>query len=348
MEPLLYAEINLTDFINNIYHIATVSRRPVFPVIKSNAYGTGDIEAAWAVSKLYRMNAIPMIAVVDAIEAKKILYNGFKKDILVLNGLKPVIPELLDYKNLVLSVNDLDDIKLLESFNKPVRVHIQVETGMNRLGTRDLEECKEMIKTMEANPIFTIEGMFTHFTDPVNAPHQVELFKPFTELYKFKWVHCAVSSTYESILFGNAVRGGVDMYGAENKNGLSQILTIKAKPLAIHDVNPGDTIGYSRTFTATEKGKVAVLPIGYADGYKRALQGFYMLCHGKKYTVVGRVCMNHTFLWIPDGDNSIDLNSEFIVTSKDLPLTLLAEKCGTISYEIQTGFNVIATKIYKQ
>lgn len=343
MEPLLYEEIDLRAFIANIRTISRrAGNREVIPVIKSDAYGTGALPAARAIEKA----GIRMAAVVDALEAEKILVSGFKKDLLVLNGLEPRLPGLLKYPNLVLSVNSLDDIMYLESVaSDKVRVHIQVETGMNRLGTRTLSEAQDMITLLAGDRRFSLEGIFTHFTDPENASRQLELFKPYVALHPFPWVHCAVSTTYETVSYGNAVRGGIDMYGGEKKDGLTQILSVKARPLAIHDVAVGDTVGYSRTFTATEAGRIAVLPIGYADGYRRAFQGFHVLVKGHLAPVVGRVCMNHTFVWIP---SDVTLSDEFTITSPLLPLHELAEAAGTISYEIQCGFAPIATKRYKE
>ena len=136
MDELLYMEINIRKFGNNLQEIARVSGRDLIPVIKSSAYGMGDIEIARKIEEL----GINLVAVVDMEEALRLTREGFNFEILVLNGLRESEYKYLDrYPKIVVSVNSLEEAKRLVKygFNRTIKVHMQIDTGMNRLGFND-------------------------------------------------------------------------------------------------------------------------------------------------------------------------------------------------------------------
>jgi len=336
----LYMEINLLKLKSNIEAIKTISKKEVIPVIKSNAYGMGDLKIARFLEKIGILN----IAVVDMNEALRILNNNFKNNILLLNSISEYDYKYLDeYPNLIVTINSLEDIKRIirfQSKNK-IRLHIQIDTGMNRLGFNDLETYQQAINIIENQDNLVLEGIYTHFSSPENRNNQEKKFSDFINKYPYKVVHCAASSTYSFSNIGNYVRVGLDIYGEEKPNN-KQILKVACKPLKIHKVKKGDSVGYDEDYKADEDIIVAVLPIGYSNGYRRSLKGFPVLVDGKKYYTIGKICMNHTFVKV---DNDVKMDSEFIITSDKLPISEMAKYLNTVSHEILCMMN-IENKIY--
>lgn len=336
MNDLLYMEIDLRKLESNIESIKDISKKEIIPVIKSKAYSLGELEIA----KFLESINIKYIAVVDMIEALRLIENQITINILILNSLiKSDFDYLNKFQNLVVSISSLKDIEELNQFSlsRVVKVHIQTDTGMNRLGVTELEELKKIINIINQNKMLDLEGIYTHFTDPANRINQEQKFINFINQYPFKIVHCAASSTYEQSQIGNYVRVGLDIYGDGTKKNIKQIIKIACKPLAINYIKKGETLGYNQDYTAEEDLKVAVLPIGYSNGFHRCMRGFPVLVNKKRYNTIGIVCMNHLFVKV---DDTINLNSEFIITNEDLPIYELANYINTITHEILCMMNI--------
>lgn len=343
MSDLLYMEIDLRKIKSNLETIKKYSKKEVIPVIKSKAYAMGDIEVAKYLEEI----GIKYAAVVDFIEALRLLENNIKFNILILNSLqKDDFKYLNQYANVIISINSLEDIVNLNNFNlnNKVRVHIQIDSGMNRLGIRSDEEYYQVLELIKQNKNLILEGIYTHFTGPENRENQEAVFKKYINTHPYSMVHCAASSTYSHSLIGNYVRVGLNMYGDEKSPEIKQSLKVVSKPLNIHQVFKGETIGYDQDYQADENMLVAVLPIGYSNGYRRSLRGFPVLVNGKRYKTVGKVCMNHLFVKV---DESVNIDSEFIITSEELPIWEMAEYLKTVPHEILCMMNIDNKKYLK-
>jgi len=326
---MIQMQINLKAILNNINKINQLSNKKVIPVIKSNAYNFGDVEVGTYLSD----NGIEYLAVVDTEEAKRLVAAQINANILVLNGISPNEMEFYEQNpNLIISVNsykealDLVQNCLIEN----VRVHLQIETGMNRLGIKSVEECKEIIDILKSANI-KIEGIYTHFSSLNNLEKQELEFKKYLSLHKFTMVHCAATSTYKATTIGNYVRVGLQIYGFETNDEFTQALMIYTKPIAINDVKAQETVGYSEAFVATSATRVAVLPIGYSNGYSRNLSGFVVFAEGQRYQVIGKVCMNHLFVKV---DEKVNMETKFYITCEELPIKEMATYLNTIEHEI--------------
>lgn len=320
-------EVNLNNLRNNVHEI-TKDGRHLIGVVKNNAYGCGALKVSQELVKC----GIEYLLVNDLEEAAYLFDNGIKVRILVFNGIRPYEYELLaKYPDVVISLNSLEDCLSLNSHcHFPMRVHIQIDTGLNRLGIRDEKEFDEVLKILKSNKKFIIEGIYTHFANVDYAPKQVEKFKPYVNKFDFKMVHCAASSTYSAINFGNYVRCGLALYT------LSPVMSVKTYPLTIRRLQPGDTLGYNFEYVAKEEMTVAVLPIGYGNGYRLKFSGFKVYAHGNYYQVIGRVCMNHIFVKV---DEKVDLKTEFYLMNEKLPASELASYVGVHPYEILTNWH---------
>ena len=338
MRDLLWMEIDLNQIIENINVIQKATRKKVIPVIKSEAYNLGDS----AINHLTNNLDLGYVAVVDFQEARKIF--KLKKEVLVLNSLDYSEYQYInDSPYLVISINKLPDASHLEKLNlsRKLKVHLQVDTGMNRLGFKDLNEFKEAINRLKKIDNLEIEGIYTHFSSLKNATNQLEKFKEFDKVYNFKTVHLCATSTYNYIDYGNYVRVGLDVYGT---NKVNQAIKVACFPIEIRSIKTGDTVGYDEEFIAKQDMKIAVLSIGYANGFRRSLQGYTVMANNKLYKTIGKVCMNHLFVEI---DESITYDTEFIITSKLHPIDEMAKYLKTTQHEILCMFNINARKYLK-
>lgn len=341
MNGLLYMEIDLAKIKANIEEIRQATNKDVIPVIKSNAYSMGAVPIAQYLEEI----GIGYAAVVDALEAKTLSDAGISLNLLILNSLRP--DEFLEadkHQNWIFSVNSLADAGMLSEypFLKPHRVHLQVDTGMNRLGFRNLADYREALGILK-NSSLAIEGIYTHFTGPDNRIAQERLFREYTDLFPYKMIHCAATSTYHDCRCGNYVRVGLNIYGDIRQNG-RQCLKVACRPLAIFTLKKGETIGYDQDYTAREDILVAVLPIGYYNGFRRSLRGFPVSVNQKRYETIGKVCMNHLFVKV---DSGVTMESEFVITDENLPLAKMADYLHTIPHEILCMMN-ISEKRYKR
>lgn len=331
---MLYIEIDLNKLITNIIKIKSITGKKIIPIIKSNAYGLGDIEIA----KQLQKKGIDLMAVVDTREAMHLNAGNIDAEILILNSINPNQYNILNTTdNLIVSINSLYDAIAINNFalNRTVKIHIQIDTGMNRLGFSDLTEYMNAYRILAENPRLKIEGIYTHFTDDNNFRIQEKRFLRYLNNFHYKYVHCAASSTYQHTQIGNYLRIGNDIYGGSNVT--EQIIKIITKPLAIRKVKKGETVGYDQAYRATSEQNIAVLPIGYYNGFRRSLAGYPVLINGKMYPTVGKVCMNHLFVKV---DDDVNQDSLIVITSIQHPISKMAQYLNTVTHEILCMFNI--------
>ncbi|HOK93682.1 MAG TPA: alanine racemase, partial [Spirochaetota bacterium] len=260
-------------------------------------------------------------------------------------------------------------------YGKEISIHIKVDTGMGRLGFL----CDEINSTPSINlaqkileisklPFIKIEGIYSHFAtsddkDKSYANLQLSIFKnlikqlekilPYRPLY-----HMANSGAIidlpESHL--DMVRPGISMYGiypssevCKEKINLKPVLSLKSKIVHLKKVSPGFKISYGCTFVAKRESLIATVPVGYADGYPRALSSIgEMLVRGKRVPVVGRVCMDLLMLDVTEVSD-VSLYDEVVILGKqgkeEITADEIATKCNTISYEILTSISARVPRI---
>ncbi len=370
-----WAEIDLDDALYNFEHIKMLAdERSVMPVVKADAYGHG----ANVLAVMYEKNGADGFAVSNINEAIKLRKYGIKKDILVL-GFTPI-----KYINQMYAFNITQTVyckeyaeqlsKAAASNNFIIKAHFKVDTGMCRIGfnARNSELCgiSEITDCLKL-PNLEFEGIFTHFSsaDSVDAEDiafsdkQYDLFCQIVCRLKqmgfnFKYVHCcnSAASALRCPDNGNLIRPGIILYGLSPAVGLDigyeqrPIMSVKSAVSMIKTINKGDVVSYGRTFIADREMKVATVPIGYADGYPRAMSNRgYVLINGKKAPIIGRVCMDQMTVDVTDiEDVNIDTvvtvigrDGEFCITLDDI-----ASICNTISYEIMCNISIRMPRVY--
>lgn len=333
--------------------------------VKANAYGHGLVEA----SQVFLKAGADWL-IVDSVEEGVILREAGIDAPVLIAGYVPLadLDKVFDY-DCRLVVYNKQTVKRLEQIAKKrkqtVRVHLKIETGTMRQGIKP-QEVIPLVRGVKSKYI-EIEGAATHFANIEDvlehdfAEKQLDTFKAMVELLKankvpLKYVHCANSAA--TILFPktsfNLVRIGIAAYGLwpspetklsavklqRNQLRLEPAMTVKSMVAQVKDVPAGAFIGYGCTYKTTKKSKIAVVPIGYYDGYDRKLSNTaYVLIHGKRAPVRGRVCMNMMMADVSDIPN-VRLEDPVVVLGaqgkEEITAEQMAEWAGTINYEVVT------------
>ena len=252
---------------------------------------------------------------------------------------------------------------------RDVHIHIGLDTGMSRIGFADRQESVEEIKKISQLPNLKIEGMFTHFaradeTDRSPAIDQLNRYLNFAKLLEDAGIqipmkHCSNSAGIIRVPEANlnAVRAGITIYGIYPSNEVERdiVKLIPAMELKSHisyikTVEPGAAFSYGGTFTAKKEMKVATIPVGYADGYPRSLSNKgWVLIHGKKAPILGRVCMDQFMVditKIPDAK----AGDEVTLIGKDGKEFISIEKFGDLSgrfsYEFACDISKRVPRVY--
>ena len=370
-EHLTWVEVSKSAVLNNI-EVARQSvsnKTKVMAIIKANAYGHGLCEVA----AIAEAADIDYFGVNSIHEAVKLRNAKIKKPILVL-GYVPVsaLKEAVMHDITLVAYNDETINKLQEiasKYKKDVKVHIKVETGLHRQGVNP-EKLEEFCKLVKSKKNIIVEGMSTHYaniedtTEHSYAKQQIENFMDAYETMKhyginIKYRHTACTAApmlFPEIHF-EMIRFGIGLYGLwpsketkisayERKRGefnLKPALTWKTKIAQVKDVDANSFIGYGCSDFVTQKSKIAILPIGYYDGYDRKLSNVgYVLVRGKRAPIRGRICMNMCIIDVTNIEG-VSAEDEVILLGSDgedsISAETMAAKIGTINYEVVTRIN---------
>lgn len=338
----------------------------LFVVVKANGYGHGAIEIA----KIARKAGATGFCVALLDEALQLRHSGVQEPILVLGITDPAYSSIAAQENISLTVGSIDWLNQATDELKqnpslpPLKIHLALDTGMGRIGFQKKEEVKSAAKKINIASALTLEGLFTHFAtadskDFTQFEHQYALFRDLISVVnpKPRYVHAANSATglWHQIEHVNMMRQGISAYGL-NPSGatipqtpykLEPALSLKSELVHIKQVDRGTTIGYGATYRATDKEWIGTVPIGYADGIPRKLQGFSILIDGIRCPIVGRICMDQFMVKLPEKFKYgtpvtiIGVSGNQTITVDDL-----AAYVGTINYEIICGLSDRLKRIY--
>lgn len=347
-----WAEIDLDAFDHNIQYLKEkVNHRAIFAVIKANAYGHGDEMIARECFAL----GCPLVCVSSVDEAMALRIKGIDGDILMLGFANPQHTQILIDQNIITTVPSVAWMEEVCKYHpKGLRVHLKVNTGMNRLGITTLDEFHQIRHLCEEHGCI-IEGIFTHFlnsaTSPERTKQQFEDYKTFvlaTE-YSFKWKHCSNSDgvfTFKED-FCNAVRTGISMYGFTDVKGagesLKPVLSLYSRVSQTKLIHKGETVGYDATYTASNDEYIATLPLGYADGFARVNQGHYAYIGRKPSMIVGKICMDQLMIRCDQTTQMGDI-VEFVGEHRSL--MDIEEETGVTTFEFLTGLVDRVPRVY--
>lgn len=349
-----WAEINLEAIEHNLNAIKEKMDENVqiCAVVKANAYGHGAVEVAKAAVHA----GATFLAVAILQEALELREAGIKTEILILGALQNEYAKIVVEEDISQTVFTKAGVKALSDaaveVGKKAKVHIAVETGMNRIGKLP-EELPEFIEYIKTLPMVEIEGVFSHFAtaDIRDKAFDCEQYARFTlgvekleKLIDHKVIrHIANSVTIsaEPKYHLDMVRQGITLYGLwpsdqiERTLNLWPAMKVKAKVIFVKDVEAGESIGYSRSYKVKKKLRVATLPIGYADGLNRRLSNKgYVIIHGKKARILGKVCMDQVMVDVTEIPGVVEGDLALIFGYPELPVEKVAEWMDALIYEV--------------
>lgn len=367
-----WLEISKKNILHNLRELRKLSKgAEIIPVVKSNAYGHGLLEVARI---LACDKAVKRLAVFAPEEAAALRRAGIHKKVLILGplGNENFLRELNNVEMAVVSPEDFQRLDIISRRLKKVFfLHLKIETGMNRLGL-SVRDVKIILARAGKNPYLKITGLFSHFADVSGKGGiafsllQIKRFGKAEEAMRAGGMrnflrHIAASP---GILGGaginfDAVRPGIALYGLwpdkqsrfKNKIHLKPVLSWKTKVAQVKEVKASEAIGYGRAERVKKKTKIAVLPVGYWDGYDRRLSHIgEVLIGGKRRKILGRVCMNLTMVDV-GGAKNVKTGDEVALIGKqgkeEITADELAQKIGTINYEVTTRINPLIERRVK-
>ena len=350
-------EINLDNFLYNVNSIKKyVNNKVLIPVIKANAYGTYINE------RLDIINNFDIVSVARVSEGTRLRDIGYKKEILVLNQPCDIeIDEIIKNK-LIVGICDYNFLCELTSRKEKVKVHIELETGMNRTGVK-LEDLEMFIDKIKMSNNIIVEGVYTHLSsadfDYAYTMKQISKFKEGVELLKsyfstIKYIHSRASNgliNYDDNI-SNAVRPGIILYGFEPFKGSNKIIdfkpvcALKTRIIFLKEINRRESVGYGRKYKSNKRMKIATIPIGYADGLRRSFaKRGYVVINNKKAKILGNICMDSIMVDVSNID--VKLNDEvYIWDNKNQSLDDVAKVCKTINYEIMSSISDRVKRVF--
>lgn len=351
-----YAIVRLDYLIENVETLYKKVQRPMMAIIKANAYGHGYKQVATALKDNQHIVMYGVATLKEAVDLRNI---GIDKDILVLGAIpledEPIAVKY-DISLTMFSFEYLEEIKKHHKGDKPVKIHVKIDTGMNRLGFKSEREYRELMRKIDPN-VFDVEGIFTHFAtadeEEKNDEYrkQKHMFEEIVKNQKFKYIHAQNSAAmlYHHDQISSLSRIGIAMYGVdptgeENAN-LKQVMSLYSKVAMVKKVPKGEKIGYGMTYCVEEDEYIATIPIGYADGFIRANQGRKVYINGKYYPIVGRVCMDQMMVKVDETIKPHDLVEIF---GEHISLCSMAKELDTIPYEITCLISERVERIYKK
>jgi alanine racemase len=334
-------------------------------VVKGDGYGHGAAPAARAALA----GGARQLAVATSGEAVALRQAGIDAPVLVMGAISSEeLPEALEAGAEVVAWSDQFVAELEHAAGaEAISVHVKLDTGMGRLGTRDREEAIRVAgRVAEAAPRLQLTGAMTHLAtadeDPGFVAEQLEAFEPFVAELRSRWpglvIHAANSAATltEPRSHFDLVRCGIAIYGCDPMNSdpglhrLEPALELTSYVAAVKRARPGDTVGYGRRFTAGEDTWIATLPIGYADGLRRAFtNNCEVLVGGRRYPLVGTVSMDNitldlgpeTSITVGDRATIIGVDGSERQTAEDL-----AGRIETINYEVVCGISARVPRLY--
>ncbi|AOH53007.1 alanine racemase [Peribacillus muralis] len=360
-----WAEVNLDHIYKNISSMKTRLRNDVslFAVVKANAYGHGDYDVA----KTALEAGADFLSVAFLDEALSLRKKGITAPILVLGASRPESAALAAEQGISVTAFDEAWLESAKAQLKPgqvLQVHVKVDSGMGRIGIRDKSQLMKVEGLLMREPCFNFQGIFTHFAtaDELKTDlyeKQLAVFKAMlAELTERpEYIHAANSAA--SLRFAdpiwNAVRMGISMYGLSPSMEmkpllpfpLQQSISLKTKLVAVKQLVEGESVSYGATYTAQGKEWIGTLPIGYADGWIRKLQGQEVLIEGMRVPIVGRICMDQCMIKLP---RSFPVGTEVTLIGDDgvesITVDEIAAKLETINYEVTCMIGARVPRVY--
>lgn len=374
----VYARIDLDAVISNMEHMkANIgAETKMMGVIKTDGYGHGAVPIARELEKLDYLYGFAVATPEEALELRD---AGISRPILILGYTFPYSYEKMIQEGISLAVFRRDTLEALsdtvkrlekKGIHQKAKVHVKVDTGMSRIGIRPDQEGLSFVADAFDTPGIQVEGIFTHFaradeTDKTSAKRQLALFCRFTEQIREKTgreipvKHCSNSAGIVELPQANMdlVRAGITLYGLwpspqvrKDIVPLTPVMSLYSTIVYVKEIEEGVSVSYGGTFTAPKRMRIATVPVGYGDGYPRGLSGKgFVLVHGKKAPVLGRVCMDQFMIDVTEIPEAAEGDRVTLIGcdgEEQITMEQLGELSGRFNYEFACGIGKRVPRIY--
>ena len=356
-----WVEINLDYLAQNIREIkkGIPKEKKMLGIVKADAYGHG----ATMLAQTMLASGVDMLGVSSIDEGLDLRQVKIKCPILVVGAVPVWAFESAAQNDIEVSIFNESHLKackdVFERTGLRTKVHVKIDTGMNRIGVRS-EDGVEFIKQVREANYLSFEGVFTHLAaaeEDLPTEIQIERWKSVVDNIDKSGLLLHIQNTAATFAYdieSNMVRVGISLYGLypdlpEHTNyvpKLKQIMSLKGRITNIHEVKEGEGVSYSHKFIAVEPTRVATIPIGYADGVSRGLSNkIYGILNGKKVRQIGNITMDQMMFDIEDLDAQVG-DVITLLDENELSLDVWAKLLNTINYELTCRLRVRLPRIY--
>ena len=369
----VYAAIDLDAVCHNISEIKKLvgPDTKIMPVIKADGYGHGAVPVAKALNKI-GVDGFAGAIIEEGIALRK---QGITKPILILGYTSEYQYASLIQHEIEQTVFSYEMAEAISKFavtmKKEARIHIKVDTGMNRIGFKPTEESVGQVQRIQKLPNIKIQGIFTHFAcadeeDKTSARYQKELFDQFVSKIEEKGIEIPVKHVSNSAAIMDLrecrmdmVRSGIITYGLypseevdKSAIDLKPALSLISHVIHVKEVGPGEGVSYGSTFVTDRKTRIATIPVGYADGYPRALSSRgRVIIRGQYAPIIGRICMDQFMVDVTDIEGVSVMDRVTLVGTegdKNISVEEAADLAGSFNYEFVCGIGKRVPRVYFQ
>lgn len=362
-----WAEINLAAIGHNIQQLKNVlpENHRMMTVIKADGYGHGSVEVA----EIAINQGIDYLVVALLEEAVVLRQANIDVPILVIGRVDPQYVSIAAAYDITLTVYDLEWVQAVheKSFPQSLSIHLEFETGMNRTGIQTPEQIQEIVDAvMNSNQVY-ITGAYMHFAtaDDIGTlqyekqRHRYEYMLQTLKRYYSHPIITHIGNSAAGIQYPDDMlqytRFGVAIYGLYPSKAvktlesvdLQQAFSLYSELVQVKKISPGDCVSYGATYCAEKEEWIGTIPIGYADGWSRNLQGFYVLIDGKRMPIIGRICMDSMMVKL---DKPYEVGEQVTLIGQDqdevIRMDDIADYLETINYEIPCMLTARIPRVY--
>ncbi|ADN77507.1 alanine racemase [Ferrimonas balearica DSM 9799] len=338
------AEIRRSALNHNLQRLrALAPNSKLMAVVKANAYGHGLIRlASW-------MSDVDGFGLARIEEALALRESGSQARLVLLEGVFSAEDlEQAAQHELDVVIHDAEQVRLLEHtpLSQPLTIWLKIDTGMHRLGVTAEQFSALYQRLCQCDNVRTPPNLMTHFSvaDELENPETVRQIQRFNQLAQNLPGEKALSNSAGTLSWpsahGDWVRPGLALYGVNPMIGgraeqfdLKPVMTMRSKVLAVRELKAGEPVGYGQTWRSSRDTRIAVIAMGYGDGYPRhAVSGTPVLINGQRYPLAGRISMD--MLTVEVGEAPVQVGDDVVLWGDGLPVEEIAECAGTIPYEL--------------
>ena len=347
-----YAVVNLKNLKYNVKTLINKynNYKYYFGVVKADCYGHYDISTVKTI-----IDAGCNYLAVATLDEALIIREDMKDIPILCLGIIDVkyIP-LCIKKNITVTISSLDYVEKIREENNKLKVHIKVNTGMNRLGVNNKDEFNKICKMVKKKK-YLLEGIYTHIYNPQDRNDTINQYKEFEKitedinLTEIPIIHIGASEATENYPkkdYANGCRLGISMYGLIDCHDikLKSTFSLNSEVIQINKVTDG-VVGYNGEYKINKEEYIAIIPIGYADGIIRKNTGRYVYINNKAYKIVGNICMDMLFVKV---DKTVKVGDKVIIIKDNNHIKEIAKHLDTITYEVICSINKRVPRIYKK